>query len=201
MVRWGETLSLFASVRRVRGFAGVPATRRSGGNPLSGGFSVTVSPSSRRMARRAGPEARWILLSGAEPTELSPGWSHSRPERESQPSGLRSSTLCASRQAALSFCQEVSCEAAVGGSSANSRAMKARQAKRFLKGMRKYTVEEKTLKMKMSQKEHDRRTDYLEARFFELQADRRAAEIFVLDITRSLFPMNYTASYGACAVG
>jgi len=49
--------------------------------------------------------------------------------------------------------------------------------------MRKYTVEEKTLKMKMSQKEHDRRTDYLETRFFELQADRRAAEIFVLDIT------------------
>ncbi|PYU43331.1 MAG: hypothetical protein DMG54_13445 [Acidobacteria bacterium] len=49
--------------------------------------------------------------------------------------------------------------------------------------MRKYTVEEKTLKMKMSQKEHDPRTDYLEARFFELQADRRAAEIFVLDIT------------------
>jgi len=48
--------------------------------------------------------------------------------------------------------------------------------------MRKYTVEEKTLKMKMGQKEHDRRTDYLEARFFELQADRRAAEIFVLDI-------------------
>jgi len=49
--------------------------------------------------------------------------------------------------------------------------------------MRKYTVEEKTLKMKMSQKEHDRRTDYLQPRSFELQADRRAAEIFVLDIT------------------
>jgi len=32
--------------------------------------------------------------------------------------------------------------------------------------MRKYTVEEKTLKMKMSQKEHDRRTDYLQPRSF-----------------------------------
>src|SRR5260370_1495565 len=187
MVRCGETLSLFASARRVCGFAGVPATRRSGGNPPAGGFSVTVSPSRLRTARCAGPAARWILLSDAEPTGLSPGWSHSRPARESQPSGLRSSALCSARHAAVSFFQEVSCEAAGAGSSTNRRAMKVRQAERFLKCMRKYTVEEKTLKMKLRKKKHDRATAYFEASFlkFKLIGDRQE-----YSVSASRFPMN-----------
>src|SRR5260370_25397601 len=192
MVRCGETLSLFASARRVCGFAGVPATRRSGGNPPAGGFSVTVSPSRLRTARCAGPEARWILLSDAEPTGLSPGWSHSRPARESQPSGLRRSDLCSARQAAVSFCQGVSCEAAGAACSANRRAMKARQAERFLKCMRKYTVEEKTLKMKMRKKEHGRATDYLEASFLKW---KRIGERQKYSFSASLFPMKYTTSH------
>jgi len=49
--------------------------------------------------------------------------------------------------------------------------------------MRKYSVEGKALKMKMSMKEHGSRVaDHLEARFAEVQADYRAAEIFVRDI-------------------
>ncbi len=40
---------------------------------------------------------------------MSPGWSHSRPVRDSQPSGLRRSLLCSSRQAMVSFCQAESC--------------------------------------------------------------------------------------------
>src|SRR5438132_3406007 len=152
MVRWGETLSLFATACRVCDLAGVPATSKPGGNPPAGGFSITVSPSRCRTARRAGPDARWILLAGAEPTELSPGWSHSRPARDSQPSGLRRSALCASRQSAFSFSQGFSCAAASPGSTANTRAVKARQAERFLKRMRKYTVKENTPKMKMRRK-------------------------------------------------
>jgi len=58
--------------------------------------------------------------------------------------------------------------------------------------MRKYTVEEKTLKMKTSQKEHDRRTDYLETRFFELQ---RIGEQQKYSSSTSLFAMKYTASH------
>ncbi len=50
---------------------------------------------------------------------MSPRWSHSRPTRESQPSGFkRSATYCV-RHVARSFCQEVSCEAEGAGSSAN----------------------------------------------------------------------------------
>src|SRR6266481_8858341 len=100
------------------------------------------------MARWAGPTGRWILLSGAEPAELSPGRSHSRPTRESQPSGLRRSVLCCSRQTAFSLCQEVCCEAAGEGSSASRRTIKVRQAERFLKCMTEYTVEEEALKRK-----------------------------------------------------
>src|SRR6266849_1556348 len=108
------------------------------------------------MARCAGPEARWILLSAAEPMELSSGWSHSRPARESQPSGFkRSATYCV-RHAASSLCQELSCEAAGAGSSESRIAMKVRQAERSLKRMRKYNVDEKALKMKMRKKEHAR---------------------------------------------
>ena len=101
------------------------------------------------MARCAGPPARWILLPAADPTELSPGWSHSRPVSDSQPSGLRRSALCSARQAAVSFCQGVSCDAAGPGSSANSRAMKVRQVERPLKRMREYSVEENALKTKL----------------------------------------------------
>src|SRR6267154_906413 len=144
MVSSGESLSLLASARRLCDFAGAPATRKSGENPSAGGFRLTVSLSRWRIARCAGPEGKWILLSVAEPTELSPGCSHSRPARASQPSALRRSALCCSRQTAFSFCQEVSCEAAGAGSSASRRAMKVGQAERFLKRMRKYTVEEKT---------------------------------------------------------
>jgi len=71
------------------------------------------------------------------------------------------------------------------GSSTNRRAMKVRQAERFLKRMRKYSVEEKALKMKTRKKEHACTIEYFEARFVELEADRRAAEIFVLGFTSS----------------
>ncbi len=91
--------------------------------------------------------------------------------------------MCASRQSAFSFCQEVSCEAAGEGSSPSKRAMKIRQAERFLKRIRKYTAEEKTLKNEDEKKEHDSAADYLTARLFGLAADRRAAEIFVPGIT------------------
>src|SRR5262252_4308733 len=40
-------------------------------------------------ARWGGAFAIWIRLSGAEPTLLSPSWSHSSPISESQPSGAR----------------------------------------------------------------------------------------------------------------
>src|SRR5437588_9712993 len=94
------------------------------------------------MARCAGlPVARWILLSGPEPIELSPGWSHSRPVRESQPSGFKRSRTYCVRHAARSFCQEVPCEAAGSGNSANKRAIKVRLAKRSLKRMSKYNLE------------------------------------------------------------
>src|SRR6266849_3661904 len=106
------------------------------------------------MARCSGPPLRWILLSAAEPRELSPGWSHSRPVRESQPSGFKRSATYFARHAARSLFQEVSCEAAGAGSSANRRAMKVRQAERFLKRMRKYSVEGNARKKKMSMKEH-----------------------------------------------
>src|SRR5260370_34434094 len=96
----------------------------------------------------AGALARMILLSGAEPTGLSPGCSHSRPARENQPSGLRRSAVRSARQVEVSFCQEVSCEVASAGSNPNRNTMKARQAERSLKRMRKYNVEEKELKMK-----------------------------------------------------
>src|SRR5258708_24195122 len=109
MVMGGATLSLLASARRGCGFAGAPATSKSCGKPPAGGFSVTVSLSRCRMARCAGAPARMILLSGAAPTALSPGCSHSRPARESQPSGLRRSAVCAARHAALSSFQEPLC--------------------------------------------------------------------------------------------
>jgi len=49
--------------------------------------------------------------------------------------------------------------------------------------MRKYSVERKALKMKMSIKEHASRVaDYWETRFAEVQANYPAAEIFVRDI-------------------
>src|SRR5713101_8978031 len=108
------------------------------------------------MARCAGPAGRLILLSGAEPAELSPGWSHSRPTRESQPSGLRRSALCCSRQTAFSFCQEVSCERAIAGNNAIRKAIKVRQAERFLKRMTEYTLEEKRPGMRASRKEQVR---------------------------------------------
>src|SRR6266849_3610276 len=108
------------------------------------------------MARCAGPPARWILLLAAEPTELSPGCSHSRPTRESQPSGLKRSATYCLRHAARSFCQEVSCDAVAAGSSASRRTMKVRQAERLLKRKRNYSVEGKALKMKMRMRGHAR---------------------------------------------
>src|SRR5260370_35806829 len=127
------------------------------------------------MARCAGRAARWILLWSVDATELSPRWSHSRPTRESQPSGFkRSATYCV-RHVARSFCQEVSCEAEGLGSSTNRRAMKVRQAERFLKRMRKYSVEEKALKMKTRKKEHAGTIEYYEARRVECEENRRSA--------------------------
>jgi len=108
IVRCGETLSLLASARRDCGNAGAPATRNSFGNPPGGGARVTVSPSRWRTARCAGPVARRIRLSDADPTELSPGWSHSSPASESQPSGLSRSAACAARHATIPFSQETS---------------------------------------------------------------------------------------------
>src|SRR5260370_20480421 len=148
MVRRGETLSLLASARRLCDFAGASGKRKSGGNAPVGGLRLTVSLSRRRIARCAGPEGKWILLSVAEPTELSPGCNHSRPTSASQPSGLRRSALCCSRQAAFSFCQEVSYVAAGAGNSASRKAIKVRQAERFLKCMTEYTVEGEALKRK-----------------------------------------------------
>jgi len=66
--------------------------------------------------------------------------------------------------------------------------MNVRQAERFLKRIRKYSVEGKALKMKMSMsmsmKEHASPYGrfHSEARFAEVQTDYRAAEIFVRDI-------------------
>jgi len=61
--------------------------------------------------------------------------------------------------------------------------MKIRQAERFLKRIRKYTAEEKTLKNEDEKKEHDSAADYLTASLFGLATDRRAAEILVPGIT------------------
>jgi len=120
------------------------------------------------MARCPGPPPRWILLPAADPTELSPGWSHARPVRDSQPSGLRRSALCSARHAAVSSCQGVSCDAAGAGSSANSRAMKVRQIERPLKHMRKYSVEENALKTKLRMSMPTSTADHLEAGFAQL---------------------------------
>src|SRR6266480_3673153 len=120
------------------------------------------------MARCPGPPARWILLPAADPTELSPGWSHSRPVRDSQPSCLRRSALCSARQAAMSFCQGVSCDAAGAGSSANSRAMKVRQVERPPKRMREYSVEENALKNEVDMSIPASTADHWEAGFAQL---------------------------------
>src|SRR5258708_2627793 len=139
MVRSGESLSLLASARRLCDFAGAPATRKSGENPSAGGFSVRVSPSRCRIARCEGPEGKWILLSVAEPTELSPGCSHSRPTSASQPSGLRRSARCCSRQTAFSFCQPESCARAEHKRSADRRSVFVALVMRLRELMRHYS--------------------------------------------------------------
>jgi len=58
--------------------------------------------------------------------------------------------------------------------------------------MRKYTVEEKTLKMKMRKKEHGRATDYLEASSLKW---KRIGERQKYSFSASLFPMKYTTSH------
>ena len=103
MIMRGASLSLLPSARSDCDFAGVPATKKSCGNPPAGGCSVTFSPSRCRMARWAGPFARRMLLSSAEPTELSPGCSHSSPTSESQASGFNRSAACWVRQVAKSL--------------------------------------------------------------------------------------------------
>src|ERR1700674_30351 len=139
---------------------------------------------------------RWILLSAAEPMGLSPGWSHFRPTRESQPSGFRRSAVCSVRQAEFSFCQEFSCGAASAGSSANRRAMKVSQAERSLKRTRKYNVEGLALKMEDEEeraclpilKTHGRRSSWNWSQLGKQQKYSCQA---------SLFPIRHTVSSGS----
>src|SRR5262249_25672677 len=51
----------------------------------------------------------FTLLSGADPTLVSPGCSHSSPTSDSQPSGFCNPAARFSRNTAISFCQPASC--------------------------------------------------------------------------------------------
>jgi len=141
----GETRRKFVLVRfgsQSLRFCGAPATRKSEGilpqEDQGDGLAFQVKD-----GKMCGSSREMDFAVGRGAGELSPGWSHSRPARESQPSGLRRSALCCSRQAAFSFCQEVSCETAVADSSVSNRAMKVRLAERFLKCMKEYTRKRK----------------------------------------------------------
>src|SRR5579859_1628622 len=113
MVMRGSFLSWSESTCRVCGCAGLASMRKPWGKPPGGGFSVTLSASRWRTPRWAGALAGIrILLSVAEPKELSPGSSHSRAARASQPSGFWSSMACCSRQATISRCQSPFCDEA-----------------------------------------------------------------------------------------
>src|SRR5260370_34014467 len=136
----GEALSLLVWGRRGCCFAGPPATSKSCGKPPAGGFSVTVALSRCRMARCAGAPARMILLSGAAPTALSPGCSHSRPARESQPSGLRRTAACAARHEVLSSFQEPLCANEETERITHAERVSADLARRDRKRMRNYSA-------------------------------------------------------------
>src|SRR6266404_6819586 len=105
----GSFLSWSASVCSVCACTGLPSIRNPAGKPPAGGFSVMVSPSRCSTPRCAGPlEGRWILLSLAEPTALSPGSSHSSPASASHPSGFCNSAACCSRHEVISRCRSAS---------------------------------------------------------------------------------------------
>jgi hypothetical protein len=104
----------------------------SGGRIQRDGFAFQVKD---REMSGSGREVNFVV--GCRTGGIVPGLEPFEADEREPAVGLKEFRLVLLAPDSVLFCQEVSCETAGAGSRANRRAMKIRQAERFLKRMRK----------------------------------------------------------------